>query len=107
LSILQAFLSRLNPVKMKPATEIVLPGLPNGVTARVLAEPGRVYAVYLKGQPDRSIALELPAGAYKIDWLHPRSGDREPPQSVRHAGGRMEIALPPYEEDLALLLTRR
>ena len=55
---------------MKPAREVVKT---NGATVYALAENGKHYALYLHGKtPD--IALDLPAGNFKIDWLNVETG---------------------------------
>jgi len=107
LSVLQKFFSRLNLIKMTPSNALLLSNFENGTTARVLAEPGKTYAVYIKGHSTLPLALELPGGSYSAEWVHPKSGESEAIKTVRHEGGRLELGLPAYEEDLALRLTRR
>jgi len=92
---------------MTPSNALLLSNFENETTARVLAEPGKVYAVYIKGHSTLPLALELPGGSYSAEWVHPKSGESEAIKTVRHEGGRLELGLPAYEEDLALRLTRR
>jgi hypothetical protein len=67
--------------------------------ALVLAEPGKVYAVYLpKG--GRS-AVTLPAGAWAARWYDPRAGAWGEPRPA--AGGRWEAAAP-GADDWAVLV---
>ena len=107
LSILQKFFARLDFVKMHPANNVIVSRLPEGVTARVLVEPGRVYAAYIKSGKAVSLTLDLPAGRYSPEWVHPKTGETERVQAITHAGGRLELPMPRYDEDIALRLVRR
>jgi hypothetical protein len=106
LAVLAAFFHRLDFVKMRPANELVSGEMPKGVTVRVLAEPGRVTALYIKGAGAELLSLELPAGRYTAEWIHPVSGAAESGPALTHPGGRLELHVPHYTEDLALRLTR-
>lgn len=107
LSILQKFFTRLDFVKMHPANELIVAKLPEGASARVLAEAGRMYAAYIKSGRAESLTLDLPAGRYSPEWTHPKTGETERPPAIRHAGGRLELPVPHYDEDIALRLVRR
>jgi hypothetical protein len=70
--------------------------------ALVLAEPGRVYAVYLpKGG---AATVKLPAGGWAAKWYNPRSGEWKPAAEV--AGGAWKAAAPDAD-DWAVLVTKR
>lgn len=110
-------------IRMTPAKEVIKAGVPDGASARVLAEPGKQYVLYLHHgrvmagfRPSyivdtrRKLAqleLELPAGAYIAEWLHPRTGKWEGRAEFEHSGGTRLFATPGYAEDLALRIKAR
>lgn len=118
LSYLSAFLNGLEFVRMAPARDLIAAGIPEGASARVLAEPGRQYAIYLHHgrtlaghKPNYAVGnrrsytqleLRLPAGDYRASWLNPRSGKTDREESFSHSGGIRVLASPAYQEDVAL-----
>ena len=116
LGILAHFFESMPFVEMSPADDVV-----QGVPARVLAKPGRVYALYLhqgrevkdakpKYQVDASehqVALQLaiPAGGYRVEWLDPKTGKIR--KASINSTGSVTLQSPTYTEDLALRLTRK
>ncbi len=90
--------------EMEPANALATTG-----EARVLAKPGRVYAVYLpKGG---GVTLNLAEGYYDVRWYNPRAGGALQSGSVRTVRGNGAAALgnPPSDPDLdwAALVTRK
>lgn len=73
-TILKAFLESFGFVHMKPASHVVKGPLPKGVTARALSEPGKAYAIYVRGRDMTDLKLDLPAGNYRIEWINPVTG---------------------------------
>lgn len=77
--------------------------------ARVLARTGQTYAIQLPkgGSP----ALELPPGAYSVQWYNPRSGGALKAGSVAtvSGGGMAKLGAPPSEpaKDWVVLVKRR
>ena len=71
-----------------------------------LAEPGRLYAVYLP--MGRKVRIKLTAGLYAASWFNPRSGKTETLGEVRpleeKAGSFWTSAEPRDHGDWALLL---
>lgn len=119
MRILKEFIGSFAFLRMKPDTSLVCGGLPQGFGARVLAEAGQAYAIYVspavlpkKYVPDakpaaRSCALELalPAGAYVVEWLDPASGKIERRENIRSAG-QVVLRSPEFRDDLALRIRR-
>src|SRR4030095_14825727 len=62
LSLLQKLLPRFSLTKIRSDGEGVKPGA--GVSARVLSNPGKDYAIYLDGNGPAELSLELPKGHY-------------------------------------------
>lgn len=106
LQILKEFIHRFNFLKMAPDNSVLQGGVPEGGAARVLAEPGRAYAVYLRGGGQAELILNIPAGRYRAEWVNTKTGRVDKTQEIRHSGGSLPLASPPYEEDIALRLVR-
>lgn len=107
MKTLRDFIHRFDFIKMKPARSIVKGGVPEKGRVQVLAEEGRQYALYLFGGNQADLALEVPAGEYTVEWVHPLTGRSETAAPVAHGGGRMVLRTPRYEQDIALRLVAR
>jgi hypothetical protein len=116
--VLHEFMNRLDLVSMAPAPGVIKRLDPPPTSARVLAEPGRSYAVYVyhavekkqgedrkyriaEGEQRVSLTLDLPPGSYSAVWVDTKSGS-ETKQAFRHAGGERTIESPVHEGDVAL-----
>jgi len=75
-------------------------------TALALAEVGVAYAVYVTGGPQAQVALELPSGNYRAEWVNTHTGDIELGEIISHAGGTRTLTSPRHAEDIALRLKR-
>jgi Putative collagen-binding domain of a collagenase len=118
LGILKRFMDGLDFVRMKPDNGVLRQKkltpepVPKGrkpgpaPTARVLAERGRQYAVYVRGGVAAELTLDLPAASYRAEWLNPRTGKVDRTEDFRHKGGERKLTAPAYTEDIALRLTR-
>jgi hypothetical protein len=122
-SILHEFMKRLDFVRMSPAPAVVKGVSPQTASARVLAEPGRSYAVYVYhavqkeageergkyivqgGEQRVSLTLDLPPGSYSLAWVDTKSGKEAGKQKFRHAGGERTIESPAHSEDIALRIS--
>jgi hypothetical protein len=116
---LKEFIYSFDFLRMKPSPSVVSGGLPDGFGARVLAEAGQAYAIYISpavqpknyapdpNRPPISFALELnlPEGAYSAEWLNPRSGNIERRETIRSTG-RVVLNSPEFRNDLALGVKR-
>ncbi len=123
LRYLREFLEGFDFVRMAPHAEVVAGGVPEGASVRVLAQPGKAYAIYLhhgrevkdakpKYQVDgtkRSCVLDvdLPAGSYEVGWFNTTTGQFEKRDSLMHQGGQVRVASPAYSEDVALRIAIR
>lgn len=116
LRILKEFLESFDLPALVPRTSLVVGGAANGAevtqesTARAwaLADEGRAYAVYLtRRRIAPLLLLDVAPGAYRVEWLDPRTGDRRDGGLVeRRPGALLSLPLPEYAEDLALALHR-
>ncbi len=54
-----------------------------------------------------AIALDLPAGRYRAEWIDPRTGSVTKGEDLDHAGGRRSLSSPAFDEDVALAVRAR
>jgi len=106
LEILRDFINGFDFVRMKPHDETVCGGVPENGSVRVLAEPGVAYAIHVLGGSQAQLALNLPAGRYRADWVNTKTGAIDKTESLEHDGGEARLASPPYETDIALRIRR-
>jgi hypothetical protein len=120
LAVLKEFMDGFDFVRMKPDNSVVkdgrvtapLGGAPGAakeakVTVRALVEPGKQYAVYVKGGVKAELTLDLPRGAYKAEWVDTKTGEVVKAEDFDHDGGGRALASPEYAEDIALRVRRR
>jgi hypothetical protein len=107
LRILREFLSRFDRVRLQPDEGVITAGVPEGATARALAETGKAYAVYIRGGSHAALTLAIPAGHYRAEWVNPRTGATDKAEEIHHGGGHVVLTAPPYTEDIALRLVKR
>lgn len=104
LQRLHRFLERFDLVRLRPDHAMIRGGVPDNATARVLAEPGRQYAVYVNGGTQADLQLELPRGRYSVAWVDPRTGRVTGQETREHPGGVTALRSPVYDGDVALAL---
>jgi hypothetical protein len=116
LGILRSFMEGFDFVRMKPMNQVVkggevtagLSGTPARtgiISVRVLGEEGRAYAMYVRGGTSARIAVELPAGAYSVEWVNTRTGQVDKTEQIQ--GGASTLVSPAYAEDIAVRVVRR
>jgi hypothetical protein len=106
MAVLKDFLTGFDFVRMEPDEALVKGGLPAKGRARVLAEPGKQYALYLFGGPSARLELALPAGTYKAKWVDPLNGKVLASARVTACGAATAVPSPKFETDIALRLKR-
>ena len=106
VGILKRFIEGFDFVHMRPFNEAVTGGIPAGAAVRVLADPGRTYAVYLHGGKQATLTFDLPAGVHRIEWINTLTGAIDRSLRLEHGGGRAEVISPHYEEDIALRVVK-
>ncbi len=104
--VLKQFIEGFDFAKMAPDKKVIAGVNPRGTSARALSEPGKAYAIYAHDGKKLELSLDLPAGQYQANWLNPRNGKVDKSQPLESRGGRVEIASPDYEEDVALGIRR-
>jgi hypothetical protein len=117
LQVLKDFIHGFDFLKMAPHNEVIqggwvraaLSGNPAEarVTARVLAEPGKAYAIYVKGGTRAELVLALPAGSYRAEWLNTQTGKIDSHEEFTHGQGKKTLRSPAYVDDVALRIKRK
>ena len=67
----------------------------------VLAQPGKIYVVYLKNGGAASLNFGNTKGEYDVSWYNPRKGGalQRKKQSTVNGSGWQELGFPPKEKD--------
>jgi hypothetical protein len=104
LGILKRFMESFDLPRMKPDAAVIAGGLPDKATARVLSDPGKAYALYLRGGQEVRLKLKLPVGRYRAEWLHPRTGETEAGVDLTVAAETIDLASPRYDGEIALAI---
>ena len=107
LAILREFLGGFDFLHMKPDTSFIKGGAPQKAQIRALVREGREYAVYIDGGEHAELAVELPRGRYRAEWINPLTGAVDKSDDLNHQGGRATLASPTYAEDIALRILAR
>lgn len=100
LHILSAFLQSLPLAKMHPDSHTV--SRAPGVVAQVLADPGRVYALYLDGKGPVTLTLRLPPGEYASRWIDTETGTTLKSESFKAGRAPAKIQSPEFKDGIAL-----
>ena len=91
------------------------------LVASALAAEGKAYAIYLhvplppkpKNLADHlrtgviaEVKLNLSMGTFDVVWIDTKTGHQSK-SSTDHSGGPLSLTTPPFDNDIALKLTRR
>lgn len=102
LRVLKDFLNGLDLAALAPDPQVVRAA--PGAFTQALSAPGRQYAIYVRGDGRTRLALELPAGRYREEWVDTKDGRVVQTGAWSHPGGRRSDESPPYVADVALRL---
>ncbi len=104
LQLLKRFIESFDFIHMAPNKGIIVGS--KDLRVEVLAEPGKQVAAYLFGTKQTELHLDLPAGNYRVFWLHPVSG-AESHLELHHPGGALALRVPEHQQDIALGIRRK
>jgi hypothetical protein len=107
MKILKDFIHQFDFVRTKPDNSIIKGGLPEKAKAYALVEPGKQYAIYIFGGSRADLALDLPAGNYRVEWLNPLSGNVDKKERLKHSGGTANVLSPDYKQDIAVSIVKK
>jgi hypothetical protein len=108
LRILREFMDSLDFIHMQPdRSAVAIPPHPGACYA--LLKPGEAVAVYVhspRKEPRAGVLLDLPTGRWRVDWLHPATGEWESTQIIDHTGGGLSLHGPEFTHDIAVRVNR-
>ncbi|GAB6164977.1 hypothetical protein JCM19992_09770 [Thermostilla marina] len=120
LGILKRFVESFDFIRMKPDTKTIRDVSP-ALTTSCLSNPGEAYAVYLhvplpnkpKGSLEEyrkanlraSLTMNVPAGAYRVEWWDTKTG-RVVRDVVETGDGGLRLQSPRFDDDIALRVVR-
>jgi len=114
MKILKDFIHGFDFIRMAPNKGVLKGGPGAELSARVLAEPGRQYAVYIyapkahkRSEAKTDLVLDLPAGRYRCEWVNTMTGRIDKKEDIDHAGGGLTLVSPPFSDDIALRVVAR
>lgn len=93
LSALKRFLFGFDFVKMQPDKSVTSDA---NLACRALSEPGKQYAVYVRGGSKTGVKLDLPKNTYKLRWSDPSTGKLLLAENIVHPGGTALLHSPEY-----------
>jgi len=106
LAILKAFIEGFDFIRMAPDNSCIKGGVPDKATARALVEPGKQYAVFVRGAAKVDLVLDLPAASYRAEWVSTLTGAVEKAEKFDHGGGPKTLSSPPCKDEIALRVVR-
>jgi len=121
LRVLKNFMNSFDFIRMRADMSFVVSGVPMGVYCRGLSEPGEQYALYhhhstlernvsytvQPGNYKETLALSLPGGTYKADWVEPATGEVLNTLTFTSQGGNQIFITPEHKVDIALRIKRK
>lgn len=102
LRVLREFIHSFALRQMKPENSVIRAGVPPNGRAWALVEPGRAYAIYLVGRGPTELSVELPAGAFRAEWIKTLDGLIAKQETFSHDGGPRRLQSPEFDQDIAL-----
>lgn len=102
LSVLKKFIEGFDFVRMHPDERIHEANSHGEITVQALSEPGRQYAVYVRGGTRATLNIDLPRGDYMETWLNTKTGKQIGSEKLSHPGGVTALNSPSYDIDIAL-----
>jgi len=107
MRVLRDFIHQFDFVRMRPDESVFAEGMPDGVSARALVDPGRAMAIFLRGSgPSTALRLAIPEGTWTAEWIDTKTGTVARTMTVT-GGAVRSLDGPRYEMDIALRLVKQ
>lgn len=107
LGFLKKFIEGFDFIHMHPDSSLISKGSLLRAEAKVLAEPGKQYAVYFYGALPPSFELRLPPGKYMLSWMDVKTGKYKNKKVIKSYNGKVTVSPPAYADDISLRITRK
>ncbi len=110
MTVLRDFINSFNFVRMHPNTEFMSGGVPEKMQVYPLVEAGQQYAAYFVeadnlAQQSFSLAVDLPAGEYDVQWIDVLSGKPIKSEHLKSPDTKT-IHSPEFQREIALSIRR-
>jgi hypothetical protein len=104
LGHLAKFLSQFPLGEMKPDSTAIVHA--EGAVTHALSSPGGAYAIYIDGPGPIQLRVHIPAGAYRVSWLDPVTGEAIGAGDLHSDGSDQTLTTPAFKDGIALSLKR-
>jgi hypothetical protein len=104
-SALRNFVEALPYWRMK-TDDLVVEAAP-GVATTAFSLPGSSYVIYGWGAGLKSIALRVPPGTWKVEWMDAEAAQVLPAITAQAPNGLLRMEAPSYRQDFAVRLVRQ
>lgn len=104
LGILKSFLESFRFIDMKPDVSFIQTA--PGVFRQALANVGREYAIYFRGNQMFEISLDLPDGPYSLEWIDVKTGTVVKAERLAWTGRHETVSAPEFDGEIALRIER-
>ena len=103
LGVLRRTLESTGLTRLRPDSRVVAAS--PGATTYALAQPGRLYLIYVEGPGATDLTVALPQGRYEATWTNARTGRTERREWVSGGGPRL-LESPAYTTDIVVRIRR-
>jgi len=102
LKVLRGFIESMNFIDMQPEPSVIqsISGNKNA-KAWCLANPGQEYGFYFLDAYNCEVALALPQGHYRLEWIHTLTGKIIKKEKLSSTGAPVTVAIPSHLDDIA------
>lgn len=104
LGILRSFIEDFDYLRMGPDSRAVR--LSPGCRWRALSNRNREFAVFVEGESECPLTLNLYRGDWQTEWIDTRSGEIVQSEHIFSDGSPTPLKTPPFEGDIALKVRR-
>lgn len=100
LKNLKEFMDGFEYWKMRPDS-LLVDGA-EGLRYNALTEPGKQYAMYVIGNMQAQLTLNVQDGRYKVQWLDPVTGKYSQAEMKTAKNNKLVLVVPKHDADIAL-----
>jgi hypothetical protein len=106
LRFLKEFITSFDFTALSPDTMLVDTGGNRPFRYNALSNNGKEYAVYMIGNTNATIRLNIPEGRYIIEWIDPVTGNASKALKATSRSGKLQLKMPRHAADIALKIIR-
>ncbi len=110
LKVLADVMNRFDFIHSKPISEKLIKNVPQGLLVYGIHIPDKEYMVYFLKQKTityKKAVVDLPAGAYTVQFTDPLNGKSIKSEKINHMGGDATFSLPDFSDDVLLRFAKQ